>query len=126
MWMAIVSGRGHGKTAAWHKVRDSWRDSEGFGREVQVGQGTWSTVGPDNEDHAIHCGFIVYRGVLPCDCDATRKQFAQTPEGKGIWYSRWLRWAAVRTYTSRTEPLVKWPVTGPDGEPWVPGIDFTE
>lgn len=106
--------------------RDTWRSPEGFGRPQEFEHGTWSQIGPDNEDHAIHCGFIVQRGILPCDCDATRKRFAQTSEGKGIWYSRWLRWQIARVSPVQFPRPIKWPVTGPDGEPWVPGVDFND
>lgn len=100
-------------------TRDTWRDREGFGRDKEVSPGVWSAVGPDEQDHSIHCAFITLRGILPCECDATRRRFSE-------WHHQWLRWATVRTYTSRTSPLVKWPVQGPDGDWWVPGVDFND
>ena len=107
--------------------RDTWRDSEGFGRDVQVSPGTWSAIGPDDLDHSIYCEFITCKGVLPCDCDATRKRYGRDHEGKATeWYPRWLRWQRARSLNILRSSLVKWPVTGPDGEPWVPGVDFND
>jgi len=98
---------------------DTWRDSEGFGRDIEVSPGTWSAKGPDNEDHAIHCLFIAHKGILPCTCDATRKEFSQ-------WWKRWLRWQKARSVYYVTQRPMPWPITGPDGDPWVPGIDFND
>ena len=106
---------------------DTWRDSEGFGRDIEVSPGTWSAKGPDNEDHAIHCGFIVWRGIVPCGCDATRKEFGRDHEGnRTYWFQRWLRWQKARSVAYATQRPMPWPITGPDGDPWVPGIDFNE
>ena len=105
-------------------ARDTWRNAEGFGRPEEIGPDVWSAVGPDSEDHSIHCSFIYRQGILPCDCDATRSRFATTAEGKGIWYQRWVRWQTARSSRFRTGKLIKWPVTGPDGDAWIPGIDF--
>lgn len=108
-------------------VRDTWRDTEGFGRPVEVEPRVWSQIGPDDEDHGINCEFIWHKGILPCTCDATRKPFGKDVNGdRTYWYQKWLRWAAVRAYHSRTSPLVKWPVEGPDGDWWVPGVDFND
>ena len=98
-------------------VRDTWRDTEGFGRAVEVEPRVWSIIGPDEQDHALGCMFIEKVGVLPCSCDYTRRTFTD-------WYHQWLRWATVRTYYYRDSPLLKWPIEGPDGDWWVPGIDF--
>lgn len=100
-------------------TRDTWRDAEGFGRDVQVSPGVWSAIGPDDEDHAIACEFITTKGVLPCNCDQTRKKHTE-------WWRRWLRWQQVRVHNHRAVRPIQWPVTGPDGYPWVPGVDFND
>jgi hypothetical protein len=106
---------------------DSWRDSEGFGRDIQVSPGVWSVKGPDNEDHAVGCAFIVQRGILPCSCDATRKRFGRDHKANLThWFERWLRWQKARSVAYATQRPMPWPVTGPDGDPWVPGIDFND
>ena len=107
---------------------DSYRDSEGFGRDIQVSPGVWSVKGPDNEDHAVGCAFIVQRGVLPCSCDATRKRFGRDHENNLTrWFERWLRWQKARSANIlRDSWPLKWPITGPDGDPWVPGVDFND
>lgn len=108
--------------------KDTYRDREGFGRPEHVGEGTWSQVGPDEEDHAIHCTFIARRGIMPCSCDATRRQFGKDQHGeRTLWFERWARWQMARSANILREqwPL-KWPVKGPDGEPWVPGVDFND
>lgn len=108
-------------------TRDTWRDPEGFGRDVEVEPRVWSAIGPDNEDHAINCEFIDYRGILPCTCDATRKRFGKDENGeRTYWLEQWLCWATARARYTRDSPLVKWPVEGPDGDWWVPGIDFND
>lgn len=99
---------------------DTWRDSEGFGRAVEVEPRVWSAKGPDNEDHAARCSFIFYRGILPCSCDATRKRHSD-------WWHRWMRWQQARSANIiRHQWPLKWPVDGPDGDPWVPGVDFND
>lgn len=106
---------------------DTWRDSEGFGRDVEVEPRVWSVKGPDNEDHAVGCAFIVQRGILPCSCDATRKRFGKDEHGEPTrWFERWVRWQKARSVAYATNRPMKWPVTGPDGEPWVPGVDFND
>lgn len=106
---------------------DTWRDSEGFGRDIEVSPGVWSTIGPDNEGHAIHCEFISNKGILPCSCDATRKMFGKDHEGNHThWLERWARWQKARVANYVTVRPMPWPVTGPDGDPWVPGIDFND
>jgi len=107
--------------------RDTWRDSEGFGRSVEVEPRVWSVVGPDNEDHAPGCMFIYKRGVLPCSCDATRKQYGKDQHGEYThWHKRWVRWQKARVANYVTKRPMPWPVTGPDGDPWVPGVDFND
>lgn len=106
---------------------DTWRDPEGFGRNIEVSPDVWSAKGPDDEDHSIHCSFIYLRGILPCDCDATRKRFGVDHTGQQTrWYPRWMRWQTVRSSGLRHQRPIEWPVTGPDGEPWVPGVDFND
>lgn len=100
-------------------TRDQWRDSEGFGREQEVEPRTWAVVGPDGEEHAPGCMFIQKRGVLPCSCDRTRREFTQ-------WWKQWLRWQTVRSVPCTCPRPIKWPVHGPDGEWWIPGHDFHE
>lgn len=97
--------------------RDGYRDPYGFGRPVEQGERTYSVVGPDDCDHAMTCEFIAHRGVLPCSCDATRKRFEESG-----WWEGWLRWSEYRVRPER----VKWPVPGPDGDPWIPGVDFND
>jgi hypothetical protein len=99
--------------------KDTWRDSTGFGRPEDIGHNTWSQVGPDDEDHAVGCMFIMRRGILPCSCDATRRERSE-------WWKRWLRWQEARVMPSNRANRTKWPVTGPDGDPWVPGVDFND
>jgi hypothetical protein len=98
---------------------DTYRDYEGFGKPVEVEPRVWSSKGPDNEDHATGCTFIAVRGILPCTCDATRKEYSE-------WWKRWLRWQGARSVAYETMRPMPWPITGPDGEPWVPGIDFND
>lgn len=100
-------------------TRDTWRNFEGFGRGIEVSPGVWSTVGADEEDHARLCEFITTGGVLPCNCDYTRRKHTE-------WWNRWLRWQRVRCENRTAERPLKWPVTGPDGYPWVPGVDFND
>ena len=98
----------------------SYRDREGFGRAEEIHDGTFSVVGPDDQDHAVACDFIRDKGILPCSCDATRRQFSW-------WWKCWLRWqhARVSRYTWRDCPdRVLWPIMGPDREPWISGVDF--
>ena len=101
-------------------MRDAWRNSEGFGRPQEVGHGTFSVVGPDEQDHAITCDFYRDKGILPCSCDATRRR-------NSWWWKCWMRWQLARVSRHRSvEPRdrVPWPIVGPDGDPWVPGLDF--
>lgn len=100
---------------------DTYRDSEGFGRPVEVEHRVWSVKGPDNEDHAQGCMFIQRKGILPCSCDATRKEYM-------LWWYRWLRWQQARVSPANVERPIKWPVAGPNGsgEQWIPGIDFND
>ena len=107
--------------------RDAWRNSEGFGRSIEVEPRVWSCVGADGEDHAIGCEFIVHQGILPCSCDATRRRFGVDHEGRRTkWFDRWLRWEDARSHLYHEERPIKWPVTGPDGDAWIPGIDFND
>jgi hypothetical protein len=101
-------------------MRDVWRNREGFGRPEEVSPGTWSVVGPDDMDHAVNCSFIRYHGVACCDCDATRRAYSW-------WYKSWLRWQIARVsrhHMVEPKDRVPWPIQGPDGEPWVPGLDY--
>lgn len=97
-----------------------WRDTEGFGRPVEVQPPVMSVTGPDNEGHAEGCDFYTRRGILPCSCDFTRL--------KGSWwYTCWLRWLEARvSQHAREVPLapVPWPIKGPDEGAWIQGIDF--
>jgi hypothetical protein len=88
---------------------------------------TFNVVGPDNEDHAVACNFIEHKGILPCSCDATRRRFGLDEHGKRTyWFQRWLRWQKARVANYETKRPMPWPITGPDGDPWVPGIDFND
>jgi hypothetical protein len=101
-------------------MRDVWRNREGFGRPQEVNPGTWSVVGPDEQDHALSCDFIHHQGLLPCSCDATRRRFSW-------WWKCWLRWQIARVsrhHSVEPRDRVPWPIVGPDQEPWVPGLDF--
>jgi len=101
-------------------MSDTWRNLEGFGRQKEVSPGTFSVVGPDDLDHALACDFIVRQGILPCSCDATRREFSW-------WWKCWLRWQKARVSRHRSvapRNRVPWPIVGPDDEPWVPGLDF--
>lgn len=110
-------------------MRDSYRDEEGFGRPVEVEPRVMSVVGPDDLDHASGCEFILTRGILPCSCDATRRRFSDRDpsQPKGWWWKCWFRWQEVRVRNQpRNSGPLPWPVRGPDGDPWVPGIDFND
>jgi hypothetical protein len=101
-------------------MKDTWRNLEGFGRPAEVSPRTFSVTGPDEQDHAVACAFITKQGILPCSCDATRKEFSW-------WWKCWLRWQyarVMRHHSTHPQDRVPWPVEGPDKDPWVPGIDF--
>lgn len=99
---------------------NSWRNPEGFGRPVEVSPDVFSVAGPDDLEHAVPCDFIVERGILPCSCDATRKRYSW-------WWKCWFRWQEVRVMNqARPSYRIKWPVHGPDHEPWVPGVDYDD
>lgn len=103
-------------------MADNWRDTEGFGRDIEVSPGTWSAKGPDDEDHAIHCDFIKHKGILPCSCDFTRRVMTW-------WWQCWLRWQKARVnryHSTAARDRVPWPIKGPDGDPWVAGIDYND
>jgi hypothetical protein len=100
----------------------SWRDLEGFGRPEEVEPQTFNVVGPDNEDHAPGCMFNMHEGILPCSCDATRVEYSW-------WWKCWLRWQKARVsrhHSVAPRDRMPWPVKGPDGDPWIPGIDFND
>lgn len=105
---------------------DSFRDSEGFGRPVQVEPAVYSVTGPDGMGHAQLCRFIASKGILPCSCDATRRAIHDRPDlvSHSWWYRCWFRWQEVRCSALLRPAPLPWPVHGPDGDPWVPGIDF--
>lgn len=117
---------------------DAWsvnlpRDASGFSRPTETAPGSrvFFVMGPDDLSHAMYCDFISERGVLPCSCDATRRQYprrgpdARGRDGMGWWYRCWVAWAHCRVspYETRRE-RVPWPVEGPDGVPWIDGRDF--
>lgn len=108
--------------------RHQWTDAEGFGRPVEVQEAIYSVIGPDNLDHAVRCEFITERGILPCSCDQTRTRISNRPDlvGKSWWWKCWFRWQEVRCQNSPRPDRLPWPVSGPDGDPWVPGIDFND
>lgn len=96
------------------------RDEEGFGRSVQVTPAVFSAKGPDEEDHSSGCDFILHKGITPCSCDATRMRYSW-------WWQCWFRWQEIRVRNQpRNSGPLPWPVVGPDGDPWVPGIDFND
>lgn len=106
-----------------------WRDENGFGRPVEVEAAVYAVTGADDEQHAVACDFIEYSGILPCSCDAMRGRHRRDESrvGKSWWFRCWIRWQEVRVYPGqRRERIVPWPVHGPDGEPWVPGVDFND
>lgn len=103
-----------------------WRDPAGFGRAVEVSPGVWSTVGPDDEDHASGCEFIRTLGLLPCSCDATRARIPGRGMSRSWWYRCWFRWQECRVSPWETRNRVPWPVKGPDGDPWVEGVDYQD
>lgn len=106
-----------------------WRDSTGFGRAVQVEPAVYSVRGPDDLDHARACDFIIHRGITPCSCDASRRRVRGRPDLVGVswWWQCWFRWQEARVQNILRQPeRIPWPVHGPDGEPWIPGIDFDD
>lgn len=110
-----------------------YRDGAGFSRrtETWAGSGTWYAIGPDDCSHSIHCDFIRRRGILPCNCDATREEYPQPAAGvdgrpASWWYRCWFRWQEVRVSPYEHRERVPWPVQGPDEEPWVEGQDFDD
>lgn len=99
-----------------------WRNHRGFTRDIKDPSGAWFVNGPDGEDHALGCMFVLRACVMPCTCDATRRF------GSG-WHTSWERWMEVMLWNTIPEGMTKpfkWPVDGPDGEPWIPGIDFND
>lgn len=102
----------------------TYRDREGFGRPEENSRNVFSVVGPDDADHSINCSFYQHRGLLPCNCDASRGEFS-------FWWKCWMRWqkARVERYAWRASARVArmpWPVMGPDRDPWIPGVDFND
>lgn len=101
---------------------DGYRNSYGFGRVQNNGEGVYWQFGPDKKEdsdsHAFACDFVMFEGVLPCNCDDTRKR-------KSEWWHYWLRWSrAYHRASSNTEFPIPWPINGADGSPWIKGIDF--
>lgn len=95
-----------------------WRDSKGWSREEQVQHRTYSVNGPDGEDHSINCLFYARYGASPCSCDASRL------EGS-VWFQKYIAWLKAMMWSQSTaaKPFA-WPVEGPDGDMWVPEVDF--
>lgn len=101
---------------------DTWRDIEGFGRIQYVEERVAFVTGPDEEDHASGCMFIVHAGILPCSCDATRNEYSW-------WWKCWLRWQKARVnryHSTSARDRVPWPIKGPDNDPWIAGVDFND
>lgn len=100
-------------------VVQGFRDANGFGRPVDVGPNVFSVAGPDDQQHSVHCQFITERGILACSCDASRVR-------NSWWWRCWFRWMEVRVRPQKGEARIPWPIAGPDGDPWVPGVDFND
>lgn len=109
-----------------------YRDDAGFSRsaETHAGSGVWYAIGPDDLSHFPQCDFIRRRGILPCSCDATRREYPQPAAGAARrvaswWYRCWFRWQEARVSPYESRLRVPWPVQGPDEEPWVEGVDYS-
>lgn len=103
-----------------------WRDDQGFSinKETEPGSRVYFTMGPDDLSHALYCEFVQERGNLACSCDASRGLHPGDSR-RSWWYRCWLRWMGARVRPEEKRRRVPWPVEGPDGDPWVEGVDFT-
>ena len=91
----------------------------GFSVPQVASPAVYFVKGPDNENHSLGCDFYIHDGVVPCSCDATRHH-------RSTWWNYWLVWAKHRSSGIHHKKPVKWPVHGPDGTPWIPGVDFDD
>lgn len=99
-----------------------WRDSWGFTRPEGSDRTAWSINGPDGEDHSLGCMFVQKKGAQECTCDRTRRFPSEWVKRHTVWVQT-MMWNTVPEGMSKP---FKWPVTGPDGDPWVPGVDFND